>query len=188
MANEKELDHFLRSVERKAFLRARYQVRDEEAALDIVQDAMFKLAESYHDKPVEELILLFQRILSNTILDWFRRQKTQRSVLVNMSEVEASAEDDSFDLLASIVGSEEQVDGEQADSLLEQKQILALIEAEIDKLPIRQREAFMMRYWQEMDVSETALAMGCSEGSVKTHCSRATHRLALALQAKGVKL
>ena len=188
VANAKELDQFLRSVERKAFLRARYQVRDEEAALDIVQDAMFKLAESYHEKPIEELTLLFQRILSNTILDWFRRQKTQRSVLVNMSHIEASAEDESFDLLSTLASPNEQADADQADTQLEQKQILALLETEIDKLPARQREAFMMRYWQEMDVAETAEAMGCSEGSVKTHCSRATHTLAKALHAKGIKL
>jgi RNA polymerase sigma-70 factor (ECF subfamily) len=65
---------------------------------------------------------------------------------------------------------------------------LHLIEAEIQKLPARQREAFLMRYWQDMDVAETAAAMGCSEGSVKTHCSRATHTLADALRAKGIKL
>jgi RNA polymerase sigma-70 factor (ECF subfamily) len=70
----------------------------------------------------------------------------------------------------------------------EQSQVLAIIETEIRKLPTRQREAFLMRYWEDMDVAETALAMGCSEGSVKTHCSRATHALASVLKAKGITL
>jgi RNA polymerase sigma-70 factor (ECF subfamily) len=71
---------------------------------------------------------------------------------------------------------------------LEQSQILAAIEKEIEKLPARQREAFLLRYWEEMDIAETAAAMGCSEGSVKTHCSRATHTLAAVLKAKGIEL
>ena len=75
----------------------------------------------------------------------------------------------------------------QADKV-EREQTLALIDAEVQKLPTRQREAFLMRYWQDMDVAETAAAMGCSEGSVKTHCSRATHALAQALRAKGISL
>ena len=75
-----------------------------------------------------------------------------------------------------------------AAQLVERDQILRIIDAEIQKLPPRQREAFVMRYWQEMDVAETAMAMGCSEGSVKTHCSRATHALAEALKARGITL
>jgi RNA polymerase sigma-70 factor (ECF subfamily) len=71
---------------------------------------------------------------------------------------------------------------------LEQSQVLAIIEEEIRSLPARQREAFLLRYWEEMDIAETAAAMGCSEGSVKTHCSRATHSLAAALKAKGIEL
>jgi RNA polymerase sigma-70 factor (ECF subfamily) len=71
---------------------------------------------------------------------------------------------------------------------MEQADTLATIEAEIRKLPPRQREAFLMRYWEDMDVAETAAAMGCSEGSVKTHCSRATHALSSALKAKGITL
>jgi RNA polymerase sigma-70 factor (ECF subfamily) len=71
---------------------------------------------------------------------------------------------------------------------LEQSQVLEIIEKEVMKLPPRQREAFLMRYWEDMDIAETAAAMGCSEGSVKTHCSRATHSLATALKAKGIGL
>ena len=71
---------------------------------------------------------------------------------------------------------------------LEQSQVMAAIEEAVRSLPDRQREAFMLRYWEELDVSETAKAMGCSEGSVKTHCSRATHALAKILKAKGITL
>ena len=78
MATAQELSDFLQSIERRAFKRSLYHVRDEEAALDIVQDSMMKLAEHYGDKPVGELPLLFQRILSNTTLDWFRRSKTRK--------------------------------------------------------------------------------------------------------------
>jgi len=71
---------------------------------------------------------------------------------------------------------------------LEQSQVIEIIENEIRTLPPRQREAFLLRYWEELDVAETASSMGCSEGSVKTHCSRATHALAAALRAKGIEL
>lgn len=75
LASEQELSDFLKSVDKRAFKRTVYHVRDEEAALDIVQDSMIKLAEHYGDKPINELPMLFQRILSNCTLDWFRRQK-----------------------------------------------------------------------------------------------------------------
>jgi DNA-directed RNA polymerase specialized sigma24 family protein len=82
LATEQELNDFLKSVEKRAFKRSVYHVRNEESALDIVQDSMMKLAEHYGDKPASELPMLFQRILSNCTLDWFRRQKTRsRSLL-----------------------------------------------------------------------------------------------------------
>ena len=77
---------------------------------------------------------------------------------------------------------------ESASDAVSRGQVFALIESEIGELPARQREAFLLRYWEELDVSETALAMGCSEGSVKTHCSRAVHALAKTLKAKGITL
>jgi RNA polymerase sigma-70 factor (ECF subfamily) len=77
---------------------------------------------------------------------------------------------------------------ESAEKSTDRAQTLRLIEVEIQQLPARQREAFLMRYWEEMDVAETAAAMGCSQGSVKTHCSRAVHALGKALTAKGIRL
>ena len=77
---------------------------------------------------------------------------------------------------------------ESAADHAERAQIVGIIEQEIANLPARQRQAFLLRYWEDMDVAETAAAMGCSEGSVKTHCSRATHALAQALLARGITL
>lgn len=187
LASEQELSDFLKSVEKRAFKRSLYHVRDEEAALDIVQDSMLKLAEHYGDKPLAELPMLFQRILSNCTLDWFRRQKTRRALFSNMSEFANAGDDDEFDLLENLAATDTR-EVESAEDSTRRAQILREIEHEIAALPGRQREAFLMRYWEEMDVSETAAAMGCSEGSVKTHCSRAVHALSRALKAKGISL
>ncbi len=192
MATDKELSDFLENVERRAFKQAVYAVRKDEAALDIVQDAMIKLAEKYGDKPACELPMLFQRILQNTILDYFRREKVRNTWVSLFSGLNGSgnrAEDgDDFDILESYEAEEGSAASESSADKVERAQILDLIDAEVQKLPSRQREAFLMRYWQDMDVAETAEAMGCSEGSVKTHCSRATHTLAEALKAKGITL
>lgn len=189
MATEKELSDFLENVERRAFKQAMYAVRKDEAALDIVQDAMIKLAEKYGDKPASELPLLFQRILQNTIHDHFRREKLRGSWISLFSTPGSDPEDaDGYDLL-EVFGPEDGTEAaESSADKVERDQVLAAIDEEIRKLPTRQREAFLMRYWQDMDVAETAAAMGCSEGSVKTHCSRATRALALALRAKGITL
>ena len=187
MATEKELSDFLRSVERKAFKRSLYHVRDDEAALDIVQDSMMKLAEHYGDKPLDELPMLFQRILSNCMLDWFRRQKTRNALFSDMRDFESGSDEGDFDLLETYSGPEGSQAVESSEDSLRRAQILREIETEIQQLPGRQREAFLMRYWEEMDVAETAAAMGCSEGSVKTHCSRAVQALSKALKAKGMK-
>jgi RNA polymerase sigma-70 factor (ECF subfamily) len=188
LATEQELSEFLKGVEKRAFKRSLFHVRDEEAALDIVQDSMLKLAQHYGDKPAGELPMLFQRILSNCTLDWFRRQKTQKAVFTRISDLEASDEDGEFDWLETYASNSDQETANSAEDLTERKQILQSIEKEIQELPARQREAFLMRYWEEMDVAETAAAMGCSEGSVKTHCFRAIQTLSKALKAKGIEL
>lgn len=189
MATEKELSDFLENVERRAFKQAAYAVRKEEVALDIVQDAMIRLAEKYGGRPAAELPLLFQRILQNTIYDHFRREKS-RSAWISMSFRAGSDPDTSegYDLLETLEAEEGTQAAESSAAKIERDQVLAAIDEEVRKLPARQREAFLMRYWQDMDVAETAAAMGCSEGSVKTHCSRATHALARALRARGITL
>jgi RNA polymerase sigma-70 factor (ECF subfamily) len=187
LATERELSDFLKSVEKRAFKRSVYHVRDEQAALDIVQDSMMKLAEHYGDKPPAELPMLFQRILSNCTLDWFRRQKTRNALFSNLSDFESASEDGDFDLLETYEVLDNSQQTESAEDATRRAQILREIESEIQALPARQREAFLMRYWEDMDVAETAAAMGCSEGSVKTHCSRAVQALSKALKAKGLQ-
>ncbi|MBN8503004.1 MAG: RNA polymerase sigma factor [Burkholderiales bacterium] len=187
MAQEPELEAFLRSIERRAFKRTAYMVRDDDAALDIVQDAMIRLAQHYAHRPAEEWPMLFQRILSNATMDHFRRLRVRNGVMVNLSDFEGEDPDDGFDLLAAITGGEGALGALSAADEVERAQVVALIEEEVQKLPARQREAFLLRYWEEFDTAETASVMGCSEGSVKTHCSRAVHALAKALKARGIQ-
>ncbi len=188
MATEQELSDFLKGVEKRAFKRSHYHVRNEESALDIVQDSMMKLAEHYGDKPAAELPMLFQRILSNCTLDWFRRQKTRNALFSNLGDFQTEGDEGDFDLLDALGSQDFSEQTESAENSTQRAQTLRAIEAEIEQLPPRQREAFLMRYWEELDVAETAAAMGCSEGSVKTHCSRAVHALGKALRAKGITL
>ena len=187
MASDKELSDFLKSVEKRAFKRTVYAVRSDDAALDIVQDAMIRLSEKYADRPPAELPLLFQRILSNATMDWFRREKVRNAVMQNMSDFDTGEDEGDFDLLETLHVLEDSVGTEGADDAVARAQILQVIEEEVAELPARQREAFLLRYLEEFDVAETAAAMGCSEGSVKTHCSRAVHALAKALRTRGIQ-
>ena len=180
---------FLAGVERRAFKQAVFGVRDEEAALDIVQDAMLRLSERYGERPTEELAPLFQRILQNAIRDWFRRQKVRSLWTTLLSSLAPGrGEDDDQDPLETLQAAGDSNREESPPDRLERLQVLEIIEREVSRLPGRQREAFLMRYWEELNVAETAKAMGCSEGSVKTHCSRAAHALAIVLRARGVTL
>ena len=188
MATPKEMSDFLASVERRAFKQAVFAVQEEESALDIVQDAMLKLAEKYSTRPAEELPLLFQRILQNAIRDHFRRGKVRSTWTTLLSNLGLGGEDEEGDPLETLeVADDANVPASPADRF-EQSQVMAAIEEAVQSLPDRQREAFLLRYWEELDVSETAKVMGCSEGSVKTHCSRATHALAKILKQKGITL
>ena len=164
-------------------------MRDEEAALDIVQDAMLRLAEKYGHRPVAELPLLFHRIVQNAIRDYFRRQKVRSLWTTLLSSLSPGrADDEEYDPLETLQAAGESNLQESPAARLESAQVLEIIEQEIARLPPRQRQAFIMRYWEELDVAETARVMGCSEGSVKTHCSRAAHTLAAALKARGITL
>lgn len=189
LASERELNDFLKDVEKRAYKRALYHVRNEESALDIVQDSMMKLSIHYGDKSISELQPLFQRILSTTILDWFRRQKTHKAVISNFSDMESHVDlDGEVDLLETLMAADGSHSSDSGDAALERQQLLATLENEIENLPERQREAFLLRYWEDMDVAETAQAMGCTAGSVKTHCFRAVQTLAKALTARGIRL
>lgn len=188
LATREEISDFLIEVEKRAYKQALFAVHDEHAALDIVQDSMMKLTVKYASKPAEELPLLFQRILQNTIRDYYRRQRT-RSLWTTLfsafapNDQEKDHED--FDILETLPVKQE---SNQPDEQLEKAQLIDLMEKAMEVLPARQREAFILRYWEEMSLAETAAVMNCSEGSVKTHCSRATHTLASILRERGVKL
>lgn len=191
MASEKEISDFLQEVEKRAFKRTLFHVKEVDAALDIVQDSMIRLCDSYGSKPLPELRMLFNRILSNATLDWFRRRKTHNALFSNMDEMgQNSATDDgnsTYALLENYAGPDGTSLSESAEDLHARAQLFTTIEKALEKLPARQREAFIMRYWEDMDVAETAAAMGCSEGSVKTHCHRATQTLSVILAAQGIK-
>lgn len=181
------MSEFLKSVERRAFKQAYFSVRNEESALDIVQDAMLKLAEKYAAKASEELPMLFQRILQNTIRDYYRRQKVRNTWTTLLSALTPGSPEEDLDPLETLQAADGSNNKNNPHDHLDRMQLIVLIENEISALPARQREAFLLRYWEELDVAQTAQAMGCSEGSVKTHCSRATHTLAAALKAKGIE-
>ena len=148
-----------------------------------------RVAEKYGARPPEELPLLFQRILQNAIRDHYRRQKVRSMWTTPLSSLlgdKSDSEDqDPLETLL-LAGNSNSPDGTPPQQL-ERAQVLALIEKALSALPTRQREAFVLRYWEELDVAEAAAAMGCSEGSVKTHCSRATHAIAAFLREKGLE-
>lgn len=188
MATRQELSDFLAAAERRAFKQAVYAVRDQEVALDVVQDAMLKLATRYADRPAAELPPLFQRILQNAITDHFRRQKVRNLWITPLSALAGDGDDErgERDILETLEPEPGSAAAANGAELMERAQLLAVLDEEIGRLPRRQREAFLLRYWEDLNVAETAEAMGCSEGSVKTHCSRAAHTLAEVLRARGI--
>ena len=188
-SNLDDMDAFLASVERRAYKHALYAVRNEENALDIVQDAMLNLVQSYSDKPTSEWPMLFTRILQNAIHNHFRRNKVRDYWTPNFSQFDSSENDEesnSMDVIEAIMNKNIDKAAFSAEDVVTREQVLNTIEELIKNLPARQREAFLLRYWEDLSVSETAEAMGCSEGSVKTHCSRASHALAEALTKLGI--
>ncbi|WP_161829480.1 RNA polymerase sigma factor [Steroidobacter agaridevorans] len=166
------LDRFLVSVEKRAFRIARIAVRDDDDALDIVQDAMLQLARRYAQRPAEEWRPLFYRILQNRIRDCQRRRKVRAKLMSWLPGWKKTEEDDVGDPYDGVADARP-----QPQDLLATDQAMAKLERALGELPGRQQEAFMLRNFEGMDVAQTAAAMGCSEGSVKTHYSRAVHTL-----------
>ena len=163
-------------------------MRNEESALDIVQDSMMKLVEHYSHKPASELPLLFQKILSNSTIDWFRRQKTHKAHFSNLDDFEDAQGAPAPAALSPLLASPSPFCPARRARPAARRPPLRQIEEELEHLPARQREAFLLRYWEEMDLSETAAIMGCSQGSVKTHCFRAVAALSKALKIRGITL
>ena len=171
-ARSRALNDFLSSVELRAFKIAQLTLRHEEDALDVVQDAMLQLARAYGTRPQDEWKPLFYRILENRIRDVQRRRIVRNKVMAWLPFRKTEEGEDTPDPV------------EQATSLdptpgerVQIDEAISAVEAAVAALPARQRQAFLLRTLEGMDVAQTAEAMGCSEGSVKTHYFRAVHTL-----------
>ncbi len=175
LRRERQLNQFLARVERRALRFAEIAVRDRDEALDLVQDAMIKLVRNYAGRPEVEWTPLFYRILQNGIRDWHRRQMVRNRVMVWFRRTTEPGDD--YDPVAQAPDPL----GRTPDEQIESRQAMQRLEQAVVDLPARQREAFMLRTFEGLDVAGTAIAMGCSEGSVKTHYSRAVHTLRDAL-------
>jgi len=170
----RELDAFLASVEKRAFRTAEIATGNKDDALDILQDAMFKLAEKYHDHDAEEWGPLFTTILQSRIRDWYRRNAVRNKFRSWFSSKDEDQNDnDHKDPL-------QQAEDDKArtpEQLLQAGRRIDELDSAIHALPLRQQQAFLLRIWEGYSVEETASAMKCSAGSVKTHYSRAVHAL-----------
>ncbi len=169
LQRERQLNQFLADVERRALRIAEISVRDRDEALDLVQDAMIKLVRNYADRNSDEWTPLFYRILQNTVRDWHRRQKVRNRVMVWFGR--SAPGEDEYDPVAQAPDPA----GRTPDEQLQTSDAMQQMERAVRELPARQREAFMLRTFEGLDVAGTAIAMGCSEGSVKTHYFRAVH-------------
>jgi RNA polymerase sigma-70 factor, ECF subfamily len=168
----RELEKFLAEIERRAFRMAQVALRDAEDALDVVQDAMLKLTRSYAARPSSEWRPLFYRILENGIRDLQRRRTVRKRVMTWLPGAKEDPDNEAQDPLDNVADAAPAI-----PERLMQAQAMEQLEKSLRALPARQREAFMLRNFEGMDVAETASAMACSEGSVKTHYSRAVHAL-----------
>lgn len=163
------LEKFLSSVEKRALRIAQIATSNSDDAFDIVQDAMFKLVEKYSGKNTEEWQPLFHRILQSRIRDWYRRNSVRNRFRTWLGSTLAEAEDP-IQLVADEAG-------RSPESELQTGRSIEALESALQNLPLRQQQAFMLRAWEGFDVKQTAKAMSCAEGSVKTHYSRAIHSL-----------
>jgi RNA polymerase sigma-70 factor (ECF subfamily) len=171
LQREQELSRFLAEVEKRALRIAEISIRDRDEAHDLVQNAMIKLVRKYSDRGDDEWTPLFYRILQNGVRDWHRRQAVRNRVMVWTGR--SRDEDGNQDHIAAAPDP----GGRTPDEQLQNFEAMQALEIAVRDLPRRQREAFMLRTFEGLDVRGTATAMGCSEGSVKTHYSRAVHSL-----------
>jgi RNA polymerase sigma-70 factor, ECF subfamily len=168
----KELEKFLADIERRAFRMAQVALRDADDALDVVQDAMLKLTRNYASRPSAEWRPLFYRILENGIRDLQRRRTVRKRIMTWLPGPKEDPDSEAQDPLENVADAAPSI-----PETLMQGQAMRQLEESLRALPARQREAFMLRNFEGMDVAETASAMACSQGSVKTHYSRAVHAL-----------
>jgi RNA polymerase sigma-70 factor (ECF subfamily) len=165
------LNQFLAGVELKAFKIAQMALRHEDDALDAVQDAMLQLARAYADRPASEWKPLFYRILENRIRD-MQRRRTVRGRVIAWLPFRGEEDEDEPDPISQAPSPEP-----QPVRRLEIDEAVGALQKALEELPRRQQQAFMLRTLEGLDVAATAAAMGCSEGSVKTHYFRAVQAL-----------
>ena len=172
MATSAELNQFLSRVEKRAYGMAVMAVKNPDDALDIVQDVMLTLARKYAGKPSEELAPLFYRMLRNRIVDFQRSQNVRRRVFgwFSRGDDDNGAGTDPVDTAPARATDE-------PDAQRNLGQSVSALDTALAELPARQREAFLLRAWEGLDVAATARAMGVSTGSVKTHYARAVQAL-----------
>ncbi|MGH8287969.1 MAG: RNA polymerase sigma factor [Steroidobacteraceae bacterium] len=170
-ARSRALSHFLAGIEVRAFKIAQAALRHEDDALDAVQDAMLQLARAYSQRPAEEWKPLFYRILENRIRD-MQRRRTVRNRVMSWLPFRAEADEDEPDPIAEAASNEP-----LPVRRLELEEAMSALEKALAALPRRQQQAFLLRTLEGLDVAQTAKAMGCSEGSVKTHYFRALQSL-----------
>lgn len=178
LENREAMNRFLASVERRAFRMAELATSSSDQAMDIVQDAMLALVKNYSHKSEADWGPLFHRILQSKIRDWYRRARTRNGVFSWLRTAHGD-EDDNYDPIQQA----EDLGSTAPDSSANNERLMAVTLQAIRQLPLRQQQAFLLRAWEGFDVKETAAAMGCSQGSVKTHYSRATRALKQTLEA-----
>ena len=171
LMTSRALEQFLSSVEKRAFKIAQLGLRNDDDALDAVQDAMMKLVQSYGSRNSEEWRPLFYRILANRIHD-MQRRRTVRGRIMAWLPARDLDDDEEFDPIAQAPSAEP-----TPARRLELDEAIGVLETAVAELPARQQQAFLLRNFEGLDVAETANAMGCSEGSVKTHYFRALETL-----------
>jgi len=173
----KSMDNFLKDIEQRAFHMAQMATGSRDDALDIVQDAMYKLVEKYSAKPAGQWRPLFYRILNSKITDYYRRNAVKNRI-ISLASWGMKADDNGADLVDCAEGR----NSETPDQLYVRELQITQLTAAVKQLPHRQREAFMLRCWEGMSTEVTAETMGCTQGSVKTHYSRAMHSLRNSLE------
>jgi RNA polymerase sigma-70 factor (ECF subfamily) len=166
------LNRFLGDIERHSFMMAQMATGNREESLDIVHDAMFGFIKRYTARPQEEWKPLYYRVLNSRIRDWQRRSMVRNRFRAwfGFSDEDGDESGDPFERIA------DSSTPDPAEQII-RGDAVAAVRAALGTLPLRQRQAFLFRAWEGMDVRETAYAMGCSEGSVKTHYSRAVHTM-----------
>lgn len=173
--NQLAMNNFLAGIERRAFRIAEIATGNPEDALDLVQDAMIALVKNYSHKTPQDWGPLFYRILQSRIRDWYRRSTVRNKLLdwLGLADKKADKHNEYSDPIQTAVDHQ----GKTPEDMAKNTDAGKALDLALKQLPLRQQQAFLLRNWEGLDVKQTAAAMACSAGSVKTHYSRAVHRL-----------